>query len=97
MLFTVYCKDKPDALELRTRTRSDHLDFIAASNGKVKAAGPLLTDDGSAPIGSLLIVEADSLGEAQGWAALDPYARAGLFASVEIHPFSWVINNPEDA
>jgi uncharacterized protein YciI len=25
----------------------------------------------------------------------DPYAKAGLFASVEIKPWKWLIKNPE--
>ena len=27
----------------------------------------------------------------------DPYAKAGLFASVEIRPWKWLIKNPETA
>ncbi len=28
-------------------------------------------------------------------AEADPYAKAGLFANVEIKAFNWVFNNPE--
>ena len=35
--------------------------------------------------GSLIILDVADLDEARDWAAGDPYARAGLFASVEIN------------
>jgi uncharacterized protein YciI len=45
--------------------------------------------------GSLLVVEAGSLEEANAIADKDPYARAGLFASVEIRPWRWTVGNPD--
>ena len=32
---------------------------------------------------------------AKALAAQDPYAKAGLFETVEIKPYNWVFNNPE--
>ena len=57
-------------------------------------AGPLLGDD-EKPIGSLVMIAADSKAEAEAIAASDPYAVAGLFASVEVRAFNWVFKNPE--
>ena len=34
---------------------------------------------------------------AKGSRTADPYAKAGLFANVEIRPWNWVINNPDAA
>ena len=96
MLFVVYCKDKPNAAELRQKTRQDHLDFIAETGAMVRVAGPLLSEDGITMIGSLFIVEAASRAEVDSWTALDPYGRAGLFESVEVHPWKWIIGSPED-
>ncbi|TJX41862.1 MAG: hypothetical protein E5W21_24815, partial [Mesorhizobium sp.] len=31
---------------------------------------------------------------AQALSAADPYAKAGLFESVEIRPWNWVFNKP---
>ena len=53
--------------------------------GKVVLAGPLT--DGA---GSLIIIEADSLEEAQSFAANDPYVTEGIFARYEVHPFMQV-------
>jgi uncharacterized protein YciI len=33
--------------------------------------------------------------EAEALAAGDPYAQAGLFASVDIHGWNWTFNAPE--
>ena len=44
--------------------------------------------------GSLLIAEAVDLKTLQTVLAEDPYARAGLFESVDIKPWKWVIGAP---
>ena len=45
--------------------------------------------------GSLVVIEAASLEAAREIAAGDPFAKAGLFASVEIRPWLWTLNNPK--
>jgi uncharacterized protein YciI len=84
-LFVIICKDKPGALDTRMATRPTHLDYLNAA-GLVKAAGPLLSDEGN-PIGSLLIVEAEDKAAVQTFLDNDPYTLAGIFESVEIK--SW--------
>ena len=54
-------------------------------------AGPLLSDDGERPLGSLLIMEFDDRSQVQAFAEGDPYAKAGLFESVTIRPFRKVL------
>lgn len=94
MLFALICKDKPNALEVRMQNRPDHLAFLQALDDKLKAGGPLLDDAGS-PNGSLVIIEASDQAAAREIAGRDPYAKAGLFSSVEITPWNWVLKNPE--
>jgi hypothetical protein len=94
MLFALICTDKPDGLELRLKVRPDHLAFLESLGDALKGAGPF-TDAGGNPTGSLIIVAADSLAAAQAIAARDPYAKAGLFAAVDIRPWKWLIKNPE--
>ncbi len=60
----------------------------------MKGAGPFLDDAGN-PNGSLVIIEAKDMADAKAIAAADPYAKAGLFASVDIRPWKWLIKNPE--
>ncbi|MFN6984022.1 MAG: YciI family protein [Rhizobium oryzihabitans] len=44
--------------------------------------------------GSLVIVEAADIEAAKALADADPYAKAGLFESVDVKPYNWVFNNP---
>jgi uncharacterized protein YciI len=53
-------------------------------------AGPFL-DTAGTMCGSLVILEVETLAQAQDWAAADPYAKAGLFQSVEITEWKKVI------
>ena len=89
MLFALLCRDKDDGFELRKQTRPLHLDFLAAQ--QVRFAGPMLSDDESTPIGSIVVIECSDLEQAKAIAAADPYNLAGLFRSVDVHPFKQVI------
>ncbi len=91
MYFILRCLDRPGSAGLRAATRPKHLDYLERAGKKIKLGGPMLDRDGETPIGSLLIVEAGDATEAQALAAADPYAEAGLFESVTITPWKWVI------
>ena len=94
MLFALICTDKPNSVELRMSVRPDHLKYLESLGSSLKAAGPFTTDEGS-PTGSLVIIEAADRAGAKAIAENDPYARAGLFSSVDIKPWKWLIKNPE--
>lgn len=81
--FAIHCIDKPDSASLRAATRPDHLAYLDAVVAQLLVAGPLLGLDG-APIGSLLILDCADRKAAIQFAAGDPYALAGLFASVAV-------------
>ncbi len=88
MLIALIARDKDGALQTRMDNRSAHLAYIEET-GVVSQAGPLL--DGDQMIGSLIILDVDDLAAAQSWADGDPYAKAGLFKSVELIPWKKVI------
>ena len=94
MLFALICTDKPGHLPVRLENRPAHVDYLKGLGGALKGAGPFLDGD-EKPNGSLVLLEAASREEAEDIAANDPYARAGLFQSVEVRPWAWLINNPE--
>ncbi len=94
MLFAVTCIDKPGQLETRLANREAHLAYVAET-GKVKIAGPFLSEDGETMCGSLIIIEVEDLEAAKAWCASDPYGQAGLFDHVEIRPWKWVVGAPE--
>ena len=55
---------------------------------------PLLEDDGSTVVGSLIVVEADGREAAESFSTNDPYRLAGLVGSVTSRPWSWTTGNP---
>ncbi len=94
MLFALICTDKPNCTELRASKRPEHLAYLGGLGDTMTFAGPFLDDAGS-PIGSLVMIEAETRSAAEVIAANDPYNLAGLFASVEIRAWRWALNNPE--
>ena len=94
MLYALICTDKPNSLDLRLNERPGHIDYLNGLGKALKAAGPF-TDEAGSPIGTLVIVEAKDRSGAEGIAKNDPYAKAGLFAAVEIRAWKWGLKNPE--
>jgi len=89
MLIALIAKDKTGALQTRKDNRDAHLAYID-STGVVAQAGPLL-DEAGEMAGSLVILDVTDMTAAQDWAANDPYAKAGLFESVELATWKKVI------
>jgi uncharacterized protein YciI len=73
--------------------RPDHLAYLESLGPKLRVGGALLSEDAKEPRGSVIIVEAGGLDEAKAIAAADPYAKAGVFADVEIHPFRQAVGS----
>lgn len=98
MLFALICQDKPGSLQVRMDARPDHVAFLDGlnENGKLAFAGPFLDAEGK-PSGSLVVIEAADQADAETLAGQDPYAKAGLFSSVDIRPWNWVFNKPSAA
>jgi uncharacterized protein YciI len=94
MLYALICTDKPDSLAIRQTKRPEHLAYLEGLGDRIVLAGPFIDANSQAMNGSLIVIEAPSLETAQEIAAGDPFAKAGLFASVEIRPWLWTINNP---
>ncbi len=89
MLFALMAKDKPGALDVRLSNREAHVAYLKSSDA-VKMAGPFLNEAGDM-CGSLIVLEFETLAEAEDWAANDPYKLADLFESSEIQPWNKVI------
>lgn len=53
------------------------------------ARGPLLSDDGTAWVGTAMLVELRDRPEVDEMLADDPYVRAGMYADVEIHDWEF--------
>jgi uncharacterized protein len=89
MRVALICQDKPGALQTRIDNRSAHLAYLSET-GIVDLAGPFLNGDGQMT-GSLVVLNVADMAEAEAWAAADPYAKAGLFASVTLQEWKRVV------
>ncbi|MCB1883539.1 MAG: YciI family protein [Geminicoccaceae bacterium] len=92
MAYILHCLDKPGSLELRKATRERHLDYLKGTAVSVLLGGAMLGPDG-APVGSLLVVDAADEAEVERFVEADPYAKAGLFQTVEIRAFNPVVGS----
>lgn len=89
MRVALICIDKANSLHVRQENRAAHLAHIAES-GVVEMAGPFLNEAGQMT-GSLVVLNVESLAQAQAWAKADPYALAGLFDTVTITEWKKVV------
>lgn len=89
MLFVVLATDKPNSGELRDATRQAHLDYIKTYRAKIKIGGPTV-GAGDKSNGGMMVLEADTLDEAEAIAAADPFAEADLFESMVVKPWKWL-------
>jgi uncharacterized protein len=96
MLYAVICTDKPASLGIRKANRPEHVEYLQGLGDQLVLAGPFTEPDGETMNGSLIVIEAASLQAAKEIAAGDPFAKAGLFASVEVRPWLWTLNKPSD-
>ncbi len=87
MLFALTLIDGPNTAALRTRLRPEHKEYLARVADRIAFAGPLLADDGSTMVGSVLAIDFDSREAALQWQASEPFTQAGLYASVSVYAF----------
>ena len=84
MLYIIYQVDKPNAQEIRERTREAHLAYLDRHKDILVLGGALLADDSPARLGSVLIINVPSRQAADAFSADEPFRKAGLFQSVSI-------------
>jgi len=98
MYYAIMSEDVEDSLARRTEARPAHLARLETlrDEGRLLIAGPHPAIDAEDPgpagfSGSLVVAEFDSLEAARAWADADPYASAGVYASVKVKPFRRVL------
>ncbi len=97
MYYAIISQDIENSLELRIKTRPDHIARLKElhAEGRVLLVGPHPAIDSEDPgeagfTGSLIVAEFDSLEDATTWADADPYLAAGVYESVIVKPFKKV-------
>lgn len=88
MLFAIHCEDGHDSAASRRLHYAAHRAYLGSTRGvRVLVAGPLVGDRPDQYIGSLFIVEADSLERARRFNSEDPFAVQGVWVSVRVAAF----------
>lgn len=99
MQYVIFCTDNAGGknVELRRSVRAAHLKHLATlrATNSLMLAGQLLQDSGDnaipgGAVGSVLVVEFETLEQVKAWVAADPYTTAGVFRKIEIFPFKSV-------
>lgn len=88
--FIVSVRDREGATQLRTQYRPEHLEYWKAKGEAVKVAGAILSGgaEDAGPVGSCLLIEAESEGAVRDMLANDPFTVAGVFgADISIQRF----------
>lgn len=92
MLHLVYLEDLQDNLPIRKPLLEAHMAHMATHAQAIRLGGPLMRDDGSAPAGGVLVIEAPSKQDVLDIITADPYYKAGLWPRVRVHAFRDLIN-----
>ena len=94
MKFAIYGFDGPEGEAKRKIHRPEHLRRLEEldAQGRVVLAGPLLDK-----CGSLIVLEAPTLADAEAVAHSDPYTIHGVFERVEVHPFQQVFPKTQNS
>jgi uncharacterized protein len=87
MPYAILAKDKPGSAALRAELRPVHLEHLERHAAKLLAGGAVFADDGTTPVGSLIIFDSDDRGEVDRFMAADPFTQGGLFESVTVYPW----------
>lgn len=90
MLFSVFTLDNPDAADKRKAVHGAHVAHLR--NAKefgvtIAVGGPLVSDDGASPIGSLIVLDAPDRAAAEKFNRADPFRQNGVWDKVEIRRF----------
>ncbi len=98
MWYAIISEDHEGTLDKRLAARPEHVARLTAlrDQGRLLIAGPHPAVDSPDPgpagfTGSLVVVEFDSLEDAEVWANEDPYIAAGVYDKVTVKPFNPVL------
>lgn len=84
MLYAAYCIDNPDTVALREEHLKVHREYLDKHADKIFFSGPLQTDDASASVGSLFILNVRDRSEAQAFVDNETFNNNGVFRAVTI-------------
>jgi uncharacterized protein YciI len=84
MLYIIYQEDCDDGAAIRAAERERHLAYLERHRDILVLGGALTGDDGTARLGSCLIINVPGREAAEAFSRDEPFRRAGLFKTVKI-------------
>ncbi|MFD1194490.1 YciI family protein [Seohaeicola saemankumensis] len=93
MHYVIHCLDHAGALDRRLAHYAAHKAYLSNPSVKIVISGPLLADDEETMIGSMFLVDADSLAQVEAFHRNDPFHAAGIWETVSIRPFNKRMDN----
>ena len=95
--YVVHALDAPGKADARLANRPAHRARLREHDYPltVRIGGPIL-DDAGEMCGTTLVVEAEDKQSVADFVENDPYAKAGVYGQVHIHPFNWGLTQLED-
>ena len=89
MLYAIHCLDRENTLSIRLENYDAHRNYLNTTQTNIVLAGPVTADDGSTPIGSVMIISVISKEEAERFNQGDPFYQLDIWNkdSIRIQPF----------
>lgn len=87
MLFVIYCRDAENGADLRKVNLEAHLGHVEQVKDRIMIAGPIKDEANSSFLGSLFVLEANSLQSARGIIEADPFYKGGVYSEVRVDRF----------
>ena len=95
MYFAVCTTNREGMEQTRLSLSDEFRSYLHGQPGvTVHHAGPLMSEDGGAVTGSLIVLEAASLAAAREFVANSPFGKADLFAESHIQAWDWLTGTP---
>ena len=91
MYYAIVGLDKKEP-GLRDSLIAAHYQYCA-DYPRVRSGGPFVDEGTGEMYGSVMVIEAANLAEAQAWAEQEPFC-AHLYESWDIHPYLWITARP---
>lgn len=87
MLYVIYCKDNPSTPTRRDEFYDAHRAYLKSASIKILIAGPYTSVGSDKKIGSMLVVEAETLDQALQFQCNDPFALNDVWSEVSVNPY----------
>lgn len=95
MLFIVSGRDQDNGLAQRLKFRPQHRAHYESLGDDLILSGPFLDANGE-PIGSMIVMRAESQSAADNHANADPYVLEDVFKSLTVERWDWFMKRPAD-